>query len=119
MTSLFFSDPRRAVWWGTPTECMSAINRLLRTQEIDVPRRDIAYARLAVMRSDWLETPPSDQLRFDAERLLELYPLRTGDAFQLAAALHAQQSLTTALPFICRDDRLSDAARSEGFIVEP
>ena len=84
-----------------------------------VAKRDVAFARLVVMRSDWLETPPDDTVRSDAERLLQLHPLRTGDAFQLAAALYAQRGVTTPMHFVCLDKQLTEAARGEGFTVEP
>jgi hypothetical protein len=47
------------------------------------------------------------------------HPLRAGDALQLAAALVACGERPEALPFVCLDDRLRDAARREGFAVLP
>ncbi|HEY0301794.1 MAG TPA: type II toxin-antitoxin system VapC family toxin [Rhizomicrobium sp.] len=119
MTSLFFSDPSRAVWWTTPVECISALTRRLRSQEIDRAQFDTSLARLAGMQDDWSEAPPTEQIRIEARRLLEAYPLRAADAFQLAAALETARSAPQPLAFVCLDGQLAAAARSEGFRVEP
>ncbi|MBM3238987.1 type II toxin-antitoxin system VapC family toxin [Candidatus Poribacteria bacterium] len=54
--------------------------------------------------------------------LLKNYPLRGYDAVQLATALVANQILVSnglpALTFACADNRLCDAAASEGLTVE-
>ncbi len=71
------------------------------------------------MRNRWTEIPPSPELREDAERLLRSHPLSAADALQLATALRAARNAPLPLPFVCLDDRLCEAARSEGFIVEP
>jgi predicted nucleic acid-binding protein len=113
------SDPDQIVWWVTATECVSALARRLRQGDIDRAGFDAAIVRLADMRDQWSEVLPHTQLRTDAERLLSIYPLRTADAFQLAAALKAAEGVPSALPFVCFDNRLSEAARSEGFLVEP
>jgi len=68
--------------------------------QIDAATRDIGLARLAATSLQWTVVPPSTELSDTAERLLLAYPLRAGDALQLAAALKA-------------------AARDEGFAVEP
>jgi len=51
-------------------------------------------------------------------RLLRIHPLRAADALQLAAALTAAEN-PGALAFVSLDDRLSDAARREGFSILP
>jgi predicted nucleic acid-binding protein len=117
MTGLFFSDPQRAVWWATHVECVSALSRRLRFGEIDQPEHDIAMTRLNSMQLDWVEAPPTDDIRLQAERLLAAHPLRAADAFQLAAALDVAKGGPVA--FVSLDDKLCDAARAEGFAIEP
>jgi len=60
----------------------------------------------------------SDAVLLEAQRLLETYPLRAGDAIQLASALLANAQLQTAnlhaLIFLASDARLLTAAMSEG-----
>ncbi|HXG63888.1 MAG TPA: type II toxin-antitoxin system VapC family toxin [Blastocatellia bacterium] len=57
-----------------------------------------------------------------ARLLLEKYPLRAGDAIQLASALVASDTLQIAgLPapiFLAADDRLLNAARAEGLATD-
>jgi hypothetical protein len=119
MTTIALSDSARAVWWGTPIECISALERRLRSQQIDQARHAIATTRLADARRDWVEIEPTVQLRAEAARLLRSYPLRAGDAFQLAAAINAQNGMGISVNFVCLDERLCQAARGEGFTVEP
>jgi len=60
-----------------------------------------------------------DLVRSHALRLLHTYSLRAADALQLGAALVACDEKPEALPFVCIDDRLRNAARKEGFRVLP
>ncbi|HEX4301193.1 MAG TPA: hypothetical protein VHZ78_00260 [Rhizomicrobium sp.] len=119
MKALAFSDPKFAVWWATGTECVSALSRRFRANQISQAVHDSGMQRLAAARAQWTEFPPTEHLRHVAERLLRAYPLRAADALQLAAALEAADGAPNLLPFICLDIRLSGAARGEGFIVEP
>jgi hypothetical protein len=52
-----------------------------------------------------------------ASRLLRVHPLRAADALQLAAALAAAKGDPSSLDVVCLDQRLSEAARREGFRV--
>ena len=52
-------------------------------------------------------------------RLLNTHVLRAGDALQLGAALVACEDRPEALPFVCLDDRLRDAARGKDFRSSP
>jgi hypothetical protein len=65
----------------------------------------------------WDEIVPTDAVRRTAERLLRAHPLRAADSLQLAAALIAADHDPTSLEIVCLDDRLSTAARREGFSV--
>jgi len=64
----------------------------------------------------------TNTIRNRAIDLLKNYPLRGYDAMQLATALVANQILVSnglpALTFVCADNRLCNAANSEGLIVE-
>jgi predicted nucleic acid-binding protein len=64
-----------------------------------------------------LQIRPSQRVRQRALRLLRIHPLRAADALQLAAALVACDDDPTTLAFVCSDQRLSDAATTEGFLV--
>lgn len=110
-------DPDIAAWWATRVECVSAISRVEREHAIrpDAVRR--ALERLTAVAASWYEVQPVDQLRERAIRLLRVHPLRTADAFQLAAAIAAAEDLPATLGFVTLDERLADAAAREGFPV--
>ncbi len=59
---------------------------------------------------------PSAETREIADGL-RLHRLRAADALQLAAALMAASEDPSALEFVVSDERLSQAARAEGFRV--
>ena len=50
----------------------------------------------------------------EAARLIDLYPLRTYDAVQLAGCLTVRRSALPLLVFVCADYRLCAAANMEG-----
>lgn len=113
------ADALMAVWWGTRTECVSALMR--RTREGGMTRADERAARqlLRSLASAWMEMQPNEALRDTAERLLAVHPLRTADALQLAAALSWCGQAPAGQDFITFDRRLRDASLREGFTVLP
>jgi hypothetical protein len=70
-----------------------------------------------VLEDDWLEIPPTSDLRGLAVTLVKKHPLRAADSLQLAAALVWCQRRTAARTFISGDLRLCEAAALEGFTV--
>ena len=108
-------DTAILVWWGTHVECASAIAR--REREGALTRTDAASAmnRLKTMSHSWTEIVASDAVRNTALRLLRVHPLRAADSLQLAAAVIAAEGEPDKVPFVCLDDRLSEAAEREGF----
>jgi len=105
------------VWWGTYTECVSALARLERAQALTSREAEQALRALRKLAETWHEIQPSDLVRDKANRLLRLHSLRTGDAFQLASAIIASEDLTSKVTFVTFDERLAAAARKEGFEV--
>lgn len=100
-------------------EVLSALNR--RNRESSVSPAD--YTRfskdfLAVSKFQYETIDLSDAVLLEAQRLLENYPLRAGDAIQLASALLANSQLQSAklpaLIFLASDVRLLSAAKVEG-----
>lgn len=83
----FREDPHMSIWWGTPLECESAIQRRLRQRSFTPEQAKLVRELLGKLAEHWLEVPPSVQLRDLALRLLRTHPLRAADALQLAAAL--------------------------------
>lgn len=105
------------VWWGTPVEITSAVVRRERAGTLSPDATVNSLALLSDMASRWVEVPPSGPLRDRARRLLRAHGLRAGDGLQLAAALTLARDDPDGVAFICRDERLSEAAAREGLRV--
>lgn len=114
---LIREDPVIVTWWGSWIECESALNRLRREGHVESAGFEVAHRQLDRLRSSWLEVEPLERVRQRAVRLLRLHRLRAADALQLAAALMAASENPSALEFVSSDERLSHAARTEGFLV--
>lgn len=104
-------------WWGSRIECASALNRLERDGRFEGDGLDRSLDQLELLAESWIEIEPLEQVRKRAIRLLRLHPLRAADALQLAAALTATGEDPQRLDLVSSDDRLSAAARREGFRV--
>lgn len=113
------SRPLVAAWWGVTVEARSALARLSREGELSAPGLQQATARLAALRSSWLEVLPSDRLRNLAETLPDRFGLRALDSLQLAAALIWCRERPRGRGFVCSDQPLSEAAAGAGFQVLP
>ena len=116
---IFDPDSVMVVWWMTRTECVSALSRQRRENHIDLGGEDDARQVLKDLSEAWVEVLPGETVRLKAERLLSVHPLRTPDAFQLAAALVWCQDKTAGMEFVSFDQRLRESARKEGFLILP
>ena len=103
------------VWWGTETECLSALVRQEREGGLDRRAMSLAEESLSKILGSAHEVQPNTELRRIARRLLMSHSLHAADAFQLSAALLVGGSLITELPFITLDKNLSFASAKEGF----
>ena len=96
-----------SVWLDTRTECVSALMRQVREGNLTPSEERAARQVLYALVQAWIEIQPGAALRSTAERLLVVHPLRTADAFQLAAAilwrreLPAEQSFRVAQTLGC------------------
>lgn len=113
------ADQDIAVWWSTRVECLSALSRRRREGVLRNDAESKARAILSALSGEWSEVQPSEFVRQRAERLLRIHPLRTADAFQLAAALIWGEETPQDLDFVCLDQNLREAAHQEGFTVLP
>jgi predicted nucleic acid-binding protein len=82
---------------------------------------ETAYAlkRLTSLRRSVAEILPTEEVREIAESMLDKYPLRAADGFQLAAALVHCSRQPRDRWFVCFDRRLREAAELAGFTVLP
>ena len=108
------ADPDIAVWWGSPVECESALQRRLREGVLNAADAKLARERLAELTDAWHEVNPTAAVRKLALRLLRTHPLRAADSLQLAAALAVENAGIGNLRFACSDQRLAIAAELEG-----
>ena len=119
LTEHLSGDPEPVVWWATPLECQSALQR--RHRERPFAAADLAAfadrLRQIVLHADTIA--PTDEVRRRAARLLSFHPLRAADALQLAAALIWCEEQPHGEHFVSLDSRLRDAASREGFSVLP
>jgi predicted nucleic acid-binding protein len=116
-TAAYRDDPVQGVWWGSDIECVSAIQRLERNGDFTALRGlSEAHGRLEALRSSWQQIEPSTEIKEVALRLLRVHPLRAADALQLAAAFVMSEGRPATLELVCLDDRLTNAARREGFV---
>jgi predicted nucleic acid-binding protein len=117
--SILTGDSSVVVWWGTRTECVSALNRQIRDGSLRNEDERHAHRVLQQLADAWSEVQPNELLRGTAERLLAVHALRAADAFQLAAALHWCQRQPMNRHRVSFDTRLRDAAYKEGFTILP
>jgi len=113
------ADPSLVVWWGTRTECLSALARGRRDGKLAAAVEQRARRLLASLAAEWSEILPADAVRDRAERLLGVHSLGAADAFQLAAALVWSRGETSSHAVVSYDERLRAAASGEGFAVLP
>ena len=119
LRTLTREDEAIAAWWGTPVECQSAFARLRRETILSRGGEGQARDILARIATTWTEVQPSRPVREGAARALLLHPLRAADSLQLAAVLVWAGGQPAGHSFVCLDQRLRDAAYSEGFRILP
>jgi uncharacterized protein len=117
LMALLEADNEVLSWWGTPLEIVSALARRERESLLTADQVSNTLVALHTLATSWHEIVPSDAVRRTAERLLRTHPLRSADSLQLSAALIAADHDPSSLEIVCLDERLTFAARREGFTV--
>ena len=117
LIALLDSDDEVLSWWGTPLEIASALARREREALLTADQVSETLAALNTLAAGWHEIVPTDAVRRTAERILRTHPLRAADSLQLSAAIIAANHDPTSLEIVCLDNRLTLAARREGFTV--
>lgn len=113
------ADGDFVAWWGSPIECYSAFARLRREGFLKPKEEDQIRHLLDLLVDAWTEIEPGTEIRVIAARLLLAHPLRAADSLQLAAGLMWTGTTPRGHHFVCLDDRLRSAARTEGFTLLP
>ncbi len=107
------------VWWASPVEICSALERQRRLGQLAPGETRMALLALEELASAWHEVQPIRSVRGRALRLLAVHSLRAADAMQLAAALIWAEEKPVGRAFVCLDARLREAAGREGFTILP
>ena len=117
--SMLSEDTNPAIWWYTPIECASVLDRKRRAGDLLPSQYNEARSRLLDMieKVDIIEA--HTLVRQRAIRLLTSHPLSATDSMQLAAALVYCDEQPISEPFVCLDARLGQAAEREGFTLLP
>lgn len=119
MSEQIRTDREPSIWWTTPVECQSAIQRRHRDGVIAANELPAINERLRHLLQHVDTIAPTDDMRRRAARLLAVHPLRAVDALQLAAALLWAEEQPQGESFVSLDARLRDAAAREGFTLVP
>jgi predicted nucleic acid-binding protein len=119
MRAVLGEDPHIVTWAWTLVELQSAVERRARAGELDRAQRRTTLRAFEDLATRWDEVTDVLAVRRRALALLARHPLRAADAAQLGAALLVAPDEGAALPFVCLDERLADAAEREGLAVLP
>lgn len=98
-------------------EVASALCRRCRDGDLLPAERDVVLDALALDVSMFHVVELTDDVTRESIELLRRYPLRAGDAVQLASCVVLARELGTEPRFVAFDESLSRAARSEGLPV--
>jgi hypothetical protein len=104
-------------WWATPIEVRGALNRLDREGAISRTAFQAPWERLSGLLRASRCIEPVEIVRELALAQLDRFPLKAGDALQLAAALVWCRQRPRGRMFICNDRQLGSAADELGFDV--
>ena len=108
------------VWWGTRTECISALMRQVREGSLAPTDERAARHVLHTLMQTWAEMQPSEALRSTGRAVTSCSSVAgSGCIATSAAAILWCQGLTTGQGFVSFDQRLSDVGYREGFTVLP
>lgn len=98
-------------------EVASAIANRVRAGAMPEVDRDRAFATLTDDLAAMLLVELTNEVTRRARALLQRYPLRAGDAIQLASCLDLQDRLRQPIPLVSFDTRLNEAAVAEGLAL--
>lgn len=95
-------------------EVASAVGRLGRESRLSEDQRATALATMTTDAASVLVVELTGEVASRAQSLTQKYPLRAGDAIQLASCLYLRDTVYPRITLVSHDDRLNSAARLEG-----
>jgi uncharacterized protein len=113
----FRKDRELVLWTLTGVEITSALWRLVREGALVEGDARVAEQRAAELAAASRVVVDLDSVKAYALRLLRVHSLRAADALQLGAALVWANGRPEGRILCTLDDRLTQAAHREGFIV--
>ena len=117
--SAFQTDKEIMVWTMSKVEVFSALCRSFRENTLTEGTFELAKKRMTDLFDIAFEIVSISKVKERALRLLQVHTLKAADALQLASVLVATQEVTSKLPIMCFDERLKQAAKLEGFAINP
>lgn len=114
-----FTGSNHIIWWSTPLECESALCRRVREGEFTQTEARNIRNELERLRQGMLEVLPTPEVRRLGMEMLRVHTLRAADAAQLAAAEIWRRRSGETISFVCLDQRLRNAALTQGLVVLP
>jgi predicted nucleic acid-binding protein len=115
----FRSDQEVMIWTMSKVEVFSALCKRFREGSLKEIDFDSAKKRMNEFFDMAFEVISVTKVKDRALRLLQVHTLRAADALQLAAVLVATREDTLKLQIMSFDEKLAQAAKREGFIVNP
>lgn len=100
-------------------EIASAVARIARDGSMSVAERDRALEQLTQDFQNFWVVETTREVVALARTVLAAYPLRAGDALQLASCQYLRRELAKNMPMVVFDERLLEAARANGIPVIP
>jgi len=117
--SAFQTDKEIMVWTMSKVEVFSALCRSFRENTLTEGTFELAKKRMTDLFDIAFEIASISKVKERALRLLQVHTLKAADALQLASVLVATQEVTSKLPIMCFDEKLKQAAKLEGFAINP
>lgn len=115
----FKADNEIMVWTMSKIEVFSALCRRIRENALNLESFESANRRMNDLFDIAFDIVSISKVKQRALRLLQVHPLKAADALQLASVLVATQEDTSKVSIMCFDEILKQAARREGFTVNP
>ena len=112
-------DPSVLAWLLSDVEIRSALCRLLREGKMSAEGFREATRRVEAFWRTVHAVALVEATKTRAKQLLAAHPLSAAEALQIGAALVGSRGDPFGWEFVTLDDRLGEAARSEGFGVRP
>lgn len=100
-------------------ETMASMHR--KKRESDLAEKVVRNIALTFQKEweSFIRVEVNDELNGYIDRVIEKYPLRGFDTIHLASAIVIHERLPEDFVFACFDERLSEAAQSEGIETFP